>query len=148
VNVAISVWHPKDLEQSSREQLSLINFDTHLTARPVVVGPFGEETPGRKPCCALRYLLPLAALISGAPSRGETIIDEWQNVKAPPPPQLQSVTLDPKTTALLMIDIIKQTATWKGGHAASQHRFVNLFGAQFTRSYSLTKALAPFTARV
>ena len=61
----------------------------------------------------LRYVLPLAAsamiVISGVPSRGETIIDEWQNVKAPPPPQLQSVTLDPKTTALLMIDIIKQT---------------------------------------
>ena len=60
-----------------------------------------------------RYLLPLAAfamvLISGAPSPGETVIDEWQNVKAPPPPQLQSVTLDPKTTALLMVDIIKQT---------------------------------------
>ena len=61
----------------------------------------------------LRYVLPLAAsamiVISGVPSRGETIIDEWQNVKAPPPPQLQSVTLDPKTTALLMIDIIRQT---------------------------------------
>jgi hypothetical protein len=61
----------------------------------------------------LRYLLPLAAfatvLISGAPSRGETVIDEWQNIKAPPAPQLKSVTLDPKTTALLLIDIIKQT---------------------------------------
>ena len=65
----------------------------------------------------LRYLLPLAAfatvLISGAPSRGETIIDEWQNVKAPPAPQLKSVTLDPKTTALLVIDIIKQTCNMK-----------------------------------
>ena len=63
----------------------------------------------------LRYVLPLAAsamiVISGVPSRGETIIDEWQNVKPPPPPQLQSVTLDPKTTALLMIDIIKQTCS-------------------------------------
>jgi nicotinamidase-related amidase len=61
----------------------------------------------------LRYLLPLAAfamvLIGGAPSRGETIIDEWQNVKAPPAPELKSVALDPKTTALLVIDIIKQT---------------------------------------
>jgi nicotinamidase-related amidase len=61
----------------------------------------------------LRYLLPLAAFamvfIGGAPSRGETIIDEWQNVKAPPPPQLESVTLDSKTTALLLIDIINQT---------------------------------------
>ena len=61
----------------------------------------------------LRYLLTLAAfamvLMGGAPSRGETIIDEWPNVKAPPPPELKSVTLDPKTTALLVIDIIKQT---------------------------------------
>ena len=61
----------------------------------------------------LRYLLPLAAfamvLMSGAPSRGETIIDEWPSVKAPPAPKLKSVTLEPKTTALLVIDIIKQT---------------------------------------
>jgi nicotinamidase-related amidase len=59
----------------------------------------------------LRYLLLLLAfvMVGGAASRAETIIDEWQNVKAPPPPKLQSVTLDPKTTALLIIDIIKQT---------------------------------------
>ncbi len=47
--------------------------------------------------------------MSGAPSRGETAIDEWASIKAPPAPQLKSVTLDPKTTALLVIDIIKQT---------------------------------------
>jgi nicotinamidase-related amidase len=61
----------------------------------------------------LRYLLLLIAfvmvVVGSAASRAETIIDEWQNVKAPPPPKLQSVTLDPKTTALLVIDIIKQT---------------------------------------
>jgi nicotinamidase-related amidase len=61
----------------------------------------------------LLCLLPLAAFVivvmGGAPSRGETVIDEWQSIKAPPPPQLKSVTLDPSTTALLLIDIIKQT---------------------------------------
>ncbi|MGH6671613.1 MAG: cysteine hydrolase family protein [Xanthobacteraceae bacterium] len=61
----------------------------------------------------IRYLLPLAVLavvlMGGAPSRAETIIDEWQSVKAPPAPKLHSVTLDPKTTAILVIDIIKQT---------------------------------------
>jgi nicotinamidase-related amidase len=65
----------------------------------------------------LRYLPLLAALAMPlfytAPSRGETIIDEWQSVKAPPPPELRSVTLDPKTTALLLIDIIKQTCNMK-----------------------------------
>ncbi|MDQ2954958.1 MAG: cysteine hydrolase [Pseudomonadota bacterium] len=39
----------------------------------------------------------------------QTIIDEWANVKAPPPPQLKAVTADPKTTALLMLDVVKQT---------------------------------------
>jgi nicotinamidase-related amidase len=61
----------------------------------------------------LGYWLPLAvvamALISAAPSRGQTLIDEWSNIKAPPAPKLESVTLDPKTTSLLVIDIIKQT---------------------------------------
>jgi hypothetical protein len=64
----------------------------------------------------LRHLTLLAALAAAvftyaAPARAETIIDEWSSVKAPPAPTLKSVTLDPKTTALLVIDIIKQTAT-------------------------------------
>ena len=61
----------------------------------------------------IRFLLPLAAIAAvltyAAPSSAQTIIDEWQSVKAPPPPELKAVTLNPKTTALLMIDIIKQT---------------------------------------
>lgn len=48
-------------------------------------------------------------LIGGSPSRGQTVIDEWQTIKAPPAPQLTSATLDPKTTALIVIDMIKQT---------------------------------------
>jgi nicotinamidase-related amidase len=34
-----------------------------------------------------------------------TIIDEWNAVIAPPPPQLQSVSVDPKTNALLVLDM-------------------------------------------
>ncbi len=48
-------------------------------------------------------------LLPAASVSAETIIDEWANVKAPPPPELKSVTLDPKTTAVLVIDLIKQT---------------------------------------
>lgn len=33
-----------------------------------------------------------------------TIIDDWANVKVPPPPELKSVTLDPKSSALLLLD--------------------------------------------
>jgi len=59
------------------------------------------------------HLLPLAALAAvlgyAVPSSAETIIDEWATVKVPSPPELKSVTLDPKTTAILVVDMIKQT---------------------------------------
>jgi nicotinamidase-related amidase len=66
----------------------------------------------------LRHLTLLAALAAAvftyaAPARAETIIDEWSSVKAPPAPTLKPVTLDPKTSALLLIDIINQTCNMK-----------------------------------
>ncbi len=68
---------------------------------------YWEETMFR-----LRHLLPLAAigavLVYAAPAPAQTIIDEWNSVKAPPAPELKSVTVDPKSTALLMLDIVKQ----------------------------------------
>jgi nicotinamidase-related amidase len=61
----------------------------------------------------LRSLLPLAALaavlVYAAPAPAQTIIDEWTSVKAPLAPALKDVTLDPKTTALLVMDFVKQT---------------------------------------
>ena len=58
------------------------------------------------------------ALIAGAaiafltvPAQGATIIDDWANIKAPAPPALQSVTVDPATTALLVLDFVKQTCS-------------------------------------
>jgi nicotinamidase-related amidase len=65
----------------------------------------------------LRHLLPLAALVAvlsyTVPSSAETIIDEWNSVKAPPAPALTSVTVDPKTTALLVVDVLHQTCNEK-----------------------------------
>jgi nicotinamidase-related amidase len=49
-----------------------------------------------------------AAVVYAAPASAQTIIDEWSSVKAPPAPELTSVTVDPKTTALLMLDFLKQ----------------------------------------
>ena len=61
----------------------------------------------------LRQLLPLAAfaLVLGSPiaAPAQTIIDEWSSIKAPPAPELKPVTVDPSTTALLMLDFVKQT---------------------------------------
>lgn len=61
----------------------------------------------------LRQLLSLAAFVAlfvyAASAPAQTIIDEWSSVKAPPAPELKQVTVDPKKTALLMMDFVKQT---------------------------------------
>jgi nicotinamidase-related amidase len=49
------------------------------------------------------------ATLAVGSARAETIIDEWAAVKTPPPPALKPVTVDPKTTALLLLDFNRQT---------------------------------------
>ncbi len=53
----------------------------------VLVGALGESTFGQA---------------------AKTIVDEWAAVQAPPPPTLRPVTVDPRTTALLILDIQRQ----------------------------------------
>jgi len=58
-----------------------------------------------------KLIVALAAAVLAASSlsaRAADIVDEWASVKAPPPPALKLVTVDPKTTALLMLDFMKQ----------------------------------------
>ncbi len=51
-----------------------------------------------------------SALLITSGAGATTIIDDWANVKAPPAPTLaKDVKLDPKTTALLLLDFVKQT---------------------------------------
>ena len=42
------------------------------------------------------------------PAAAQTIVDKWASVPAPAPPTLKEVTVDPKTTALLMLDFMSQ----------------------------------------
>ena len=51
----------------------------------------------------------LLAVGLGLPARAADIIEEWANVQMPPAPALKQVTLDPKTTTLLVIDMVKET---------------------------------------
>ena len=62
---------------------------------------------------ALIAMLMTTANVSAA--HAADIIDEWANVKLPPAPELKSVTVDPKTTALLMLDFLQQNC----GHRPS-----------------------------
>jgi len=65
----------------------------------------------------MRLALPLVALAAvlshAAPALAQTIIDEWSSIQAPPPPALKSVTLAPKTTALMVMDLLKQSCNEK-----------------------------------
>jgi nicotinamidase-related amidase len=53
-------------------------------------------------CCASAVL----AAVSAPVCAGD-ITTEWANVKPPPVPELKPVTVDPKTTALLVLDFMK-----------------------------------------
>jgi nicotinamidase-related amidase len=58
----------------------------------------------------LNIIAGTAALLAGAaPSAAQGVIDEWASVKAPPPPAVNHVALDPKSTALLVLDLATQT---------------------------------------
>jgi len=43
------------------------------------------------------------------PASAQNIVEEWNAVKTPAAPELKSVTVDPKVTALLRLDFNKQT---------------------------------------
>jgi len=59
--------------------------------------------------------IPMAALIAAAflaagamSAQAGSVVDEWASIKRPPAPALKPVKVDPKTTALLMLDFMNQ----------------------------------------
>jgi nicotinamidase-related amidase len=48
------------------------------------------------------------------PAQAANIVDEWASVKAEPAPTLKPVTVEPKTTALLIFDMVKQFCNPQG----------------------------------
>jgi nicotinamidase-related amidase len=55
-----------------------------------------------------RFLLITATIFAAAgPAGAADITADWDSVKLPPKPELKSVTVDPKTTALLVLDLMK-----------------------------------------
>ena len=47
-----------------------------------------------------------AATLAASPSLAD-VISDWASAVAPPPPELKEVTIEPATTALLLLDIMK-----------------------------------------
>jgi nicotinamidase-related amidase len=76
--------------------------------------------------CALA-IAPCLLVVTMPPSAaGQTVVDEWSTVKAPPAPELKPVTIDPKVTALLVADIVKQICSPRPRCIASLPRIQGL----------------------
>jgi nicotinamidase-related amidase len=65
----------------------------------------------RLSCCTMALAATLMTFATVPAARAADIVDEWASVKAPPAPELKSVTVDPKTTALLMLDFLPYCTT-------------------------------------
>ena len=63
-------------------------------------------------CARLSFVV--AATLSALPSvKGETLAEEWGQVRIPPMPALKPVTVEPATTALFMISLTQETCNPK-----------------------------------
>jgi nicotinamidase-related amidase len=60
-----------------------------------------------KPSCGIAVLAAVAAALAAQPAHSMDITKEWATVKPPPVPELKPATVDPKTTALLVLDLMK-----------------------------------------
>ncbi|MBI4194652.1 MAG: isochorismatase family protein [Betaproteobacteria bacterium] len=65
-----------------------------------------QERRGRRSTLGLLFVA--ACSLAFPAMSAQTIVDEWASVKAPPAPQLKPVTVEAKTTALLMLDFVIQ----------------------------------------
>jgi nicotinamidase-related amidase len=71
-------------------------------------------------------LLALPAFAAAASAQG--VLDQWTAIKTPPAPQLKPVTVEPKTTALLMLDFMNQNCGKRPACVASIPAMKKLLG--------------------
>jgi nicotinamidase-related amidase len=95
----------------------------------------------------IRHLLPPAVLaaflgFTGA-APAQTIIDEWPSINAPPAPELTAVTVDPQTTALLMLDFLKQNCAPNPRCVASLPKAQNLLAAARANGLTIIYSVYP-----
>lgn len=95
-------WQAKDSDGGNLFPITY-NDSTYLPIRAI------SEALGVK----VDYDNDTKTVLLGDAAKGETIIEEWNGISVPPAPQLKPIALDPKTTALLVLDIQKNSCTEK-----------------------------------
>ena len=105
-----------------------------------------RRTAVLKAAAALGVMLIIAGNV--IPAAGPTVIDEWGSVKAPPPPEVKTATVDPKTTALFLLDFNKQTcnAERRPRCIASLPRVQKLLAAARAAKSTVVYSLSPGAA--
>ncbi len=73
----------------------------------------------------------------------QTIVDEWNLVKVPPAPELKRVTIDPKSSALLVLDIVKQTCPPRPRCVASVPKIRGLLSQARVKGMAVIYSLIP-----
>jgi nicotinamidase-related amidase len=73
----------------------------------------------------------------------QTIVDEWATVKAPPAPELKPANLDPKTTALLMLDFVAPNCTQRPRCMASIPAVKKLLGEARAKGMLIVYSTGP-----
>ena len=59
------------------------------------------------------FLIGMILIAGTSIVRAQTIMEEWNGVKIPPPPELKEIKITPSTTALLLLDFNSQTCNMK-----------------------------------
>jgi nicotinamidase-related amidase len=92
----------------------------------------------------------IAAALVGAlalPAHASDVVADWANIKAPAAPALKPVKVDPKTTALLMLDFMTQNCAKRPRCVASLPAMKKLVGearaAKATVVYSIIAKSTP-----
>ncbi|WP_197470604.1 cysteine hydrolase family protein [Anaerosporomusa subterranea] len=77
----------------------------------------------------------------------KTVIDEWSSITAPPPPELKVITVNPQTTALLILDIQTRMVEQRPRCAESVPKIKDMLDRARAKNmlvaYSLTSAAVP-----
>lgn len=75
-------------------------------------------------------------------AKGQTIVDDWASIKAPPAPELKPVKINAKDTALLVLDVVKQICGPRPRCVASLPKMQGLLAAARERGVLVVYSLA------
>ncbi len=87
-------------------------------------------------------LIAAAVAASALQARADNVIIDWNSIRKPAtPPQLKAVTVDPKTTALLMLDFMNQNCGKRPACVASIPAVKNLLAEARTAKASVVYSI-------